>query len=344
MLWRSLCAILGASLLLSLGIMSLARRAEPQPPWIVFAGGPDDPQQIYRIHPDGSGLQRLTNHPQARATAPVYTPDGRQVIFRLQTYPARDYTLVRMSVVGSRPQAFAPAQHALSPPSFAPDGTRMTYIHLHFDPRAGRDLPEVMVASTQGADARALTNGGIKYQAQWSPSGEWIAFEYDGDIFRVDPAGGRPQQLTYHYSLDGHPTWSPDGARLAFASSQTGDMEIYHMAANGLNIRRVTNYRADDLMPAWSPDGEWIAFVRFDAQANEFALYRIRPDGTHAQRLTPPGMRAADPAWSPAVDLPLGPLPGLLGGLLLALGTVKTRVVFQYAAQTVRQARLRHDA
>jgi Tol biopolymer transport system component len=57
--------------------------------WIVFSTYPlrdfqcCEVSNLYRIHPDGSGLEQLTDYATAelRATQPRYTPDGEWIVF-----------------------------------------------------------------------------------------------------------------------------------------------------------------------------------------------------------------------------------------------------------------------
>jgi Tol biopolymer transport system component len=63
-------------------------------------------------------------------------------------------------------------------------------------------------------------------------------------------------------------TWSTDGQRIAFNSSQPGEAFPYHtwiMNADGTGIRRVFKDPLDrtDQNPIWSPDGRWIAVQRW---------------------------------------------------------------------------------
>lgn len=62
----------------------------PDGEWIVFATYPlfsfnFDPvvSDLYRVHPDGSGIEQLTSYatPDTRANQPRYTPDGKWIIF-----------------------------------------------------------------------------------------------------------------------------------------------------------------------------------------------------------------------------------------------------------------------
>ena len=52
---------------------------------------------------------------------------------------------------------------------------------------------------------------------------------------------------------DYEPAWSPQGTHLVFVSERDGNPEIYLMAADGSNLRRLTDNTADDSEPAWSP-------------------------------------------------------------------------------------------
>ena len=51
---------------------------------------------------------------------------------------------------------------------------------------------------------------------------------------------------------DGYPTWSADGARIAFHTRRDGNWEIYIMQADGSNQVNLTNNPAYDSMPHWS--------------------------------------------------------------------------------------------
>lgn len=56
------------------------------------------------------------------------------------------------------------------------------------------------------------------------------------------------------------PMWSPDGGRIAFASNQAGNWDIYVIELSSGAIRAVTDHPAADQNPAWSPDGLQLVF------------------------------------------------------------------------------------
>ena len=73
---------------------------------------------------------------------------------------------------------------------------------------------------------------------------------------------------------DATPSWSPDGAKIAYSlfdPNAGGGGEIYVMNANGSAQTNLTNDPADDYAPTWSPDGVQIAF-----STNRAAVRRLR--------------------------------------------------------------------
>jgi hypothetical protein len=81
------------------------------------------------------------------------------------------------------------------------------------------------------------------------------------------------------------PTWSPDGARIAFVVR--GD--LWDADANGSHHRLLLK---DADQPAWSPNERRIAFTR------DGSVYTVRVDGEDVRRLA----EGAHPAWSPSGD------------------------------------------
>jgi len=135
-----------------------------------------------------------------------------------------------------------------------------------------------------------------------SPDGQTILFTAWGDVWRVDASGGQAIPLTVDDAWDGHPVWSRDGSRIAFASDRFGDMDVFVMDADGSNLSRLTFHSAGDMPSDFSPDGSAVLFssARGDSAASSYfptgalpELYEVPvAGGAPRQVMTNPAVQA----------------------------------------------------
>jgi Tol biopolymer transport system component len=130
-----------------------------------------------------------------------------------------------------------------------------------------------------------------------------IAFVSDrdgnGEIYVMEVDGGDQRRLTHNARWDGVPSWSPDGAHIAFYS-HLGRYRwaIQVMDADGDNLRQLTDNDACDSGPSWSPDGTRIAFTSgCEGRGREVCV--MDADGRDQQPLTQNGADDFGSAWSP---------------------------------------------
>jgi TolB protein len=123
------------------------------------------------------------------------------------------------------------------------------------------------------------------------------------NVYTVDAETGTIAQLTFRDSSDAHPAWSPDRTRIVFASDRddaSGERrrDIYTMAADGSDVRRVTELsESDDWSPKYSRNGERIAFTT--VRDGEYSIALMNADGSGVRTLAGPYSFAEFPAWSP---------------------------------------------
>lgn len=83
------------------------------------------------------------------------------------------------------------------------------------------------------------------------------------DLWLMSTDGKSSRQLTSDKATDSSPSFSPDGALIAFVSKRGDDKEsqLYVIAVDGGEARRVTDVPTGVSAPKWFPDGSRIAFV-----------------------------------------------------------------------------------
>ena len=87
---------------------------------IVFTSERDGSAELYRVKPDGSGLERLTNDPAYDDQA-AFSPDGRQLVF-VTTRQGGHAVLWTMDLATRRAKALTSGTGGDFRPSWSPDG------------------------------------------------------------------------------------------------------------------------------------------------------------------------------------------------------------------------------
>ncbi len=100
-----------------------------------------------------------------------------------------------------------------------------------------------------------------------APDRAEIAFVSGGDIWTAPLAAGsslgaiEAHLLIANPAYDSRPRYSPDGKRLAFVSTRTGNGDIYVYTFATGEVRRMTFEDSAEWLDAWSRDGKWLYFT-----------------------------------------------------------------------------------
>jgi serine/threonine protein kinase len=195
-----------------------------------------------------------------------------------------------------------PSTEVLTDPAVSPDGKSLAFStgYVDFD---------VMEFPLDGGPARPLrATAHWEEGADWSPvSPEFVYATPEGIKLRSKDGsresflvtiGSFGEKISYAYS----PTFSPDGARVAFVaySGVTGtDGRIWIAPVSGGPPAPLGDYKGGAFGPAWSPDGKWMATNWAESQWPPTALAKIRIGSSDAPVVLANQACGFIPSWSP---------------------------------------------
>lgn len=129
-----------------------------------------------------------------------------------------------------------------------------------------------------------------------SPDGRWLAVTDKTEtgqscIYVLPVGGGEPRRVTPRVPSYWH-GWSPDGSTLAFCAKRPtrwapDTFGVATIPVEGGEERWLVEGPGHSDGPDYSPDGEWIWFNSSNDGAMQ--LWRVRPDGSNAERMTDDG-------------------------------------------------------
>jgi dipeptidyl aminopeptidase/acylaminoacyl peptidase len=215
----------------------------------------------------GERLRQLTDGAW-RDSAPVWSPDGRRVVFLSNRSGSSQVHVMwldtretlQLTRVERDPSALA----------WSPDGRTLAFTMQV--PDETPPLPVKLPAVPKGAQlAKAAV---VVDRPSWGADGVGPTTKTYTHVFLVDATtGGTPRQATSGNFNHQAPEWSADGRtifvsgiRKADAEYLRGDSEIYAVDVAALAITPLTERAGPDGSPAASPDGKWIAYTGFDQQ------------------------------------------------------------------------------
>jgi TolB protein len=207
--------------------------------------------EVFAMNGDGSGVTRLTTN-DVLESSPGWSPDGTRILYSTDGHRSKIFV---MNADGSDVVQLTNNEWADSVPRWSPDGSRIAFLGNPLG------LQSILTMNPDGTNpVRVPTQAGGKLKSySWSPDSKHIVYEYGewpyGGIYRtlaVPTPGVGPIFLVGWENFPGKPVWSPDGTRIAFTISITGEAEIYTMrATDGGDRRNITNNPAEDFITDW---------------------------------------------------------------------------------------------
>jgi dipeptidyl aminopeptidase/acylaminoacyl peptidase len=229
---------------------------------------------------DGSGAFPLTSGIH-RDTNPRWSPDGTRVAFvssrpatipptedagepKKSSKPAKDdkkqpNQIWTIPVDGGEARQATAQSNGASAPAWSPDGRQIAFISSDEPGEGNEDSAPTSVGPI--ADERVVRNVSYRFDAR----GFLDRFNH---VWVVDVLTGEARQLTDGPALDSSPTWSPDGATIAFTGNRTAERSrhwnrslVYTVPASGGDITPLTPEDANFGDPVFAPSGERLALV-----------------------------------------------------------------------------------
>ena len=117
-------------------------------------------------------------------------------------------------------------------------------------------------------------------------------------IYSMNADGSDVRQLTTGAGNDLWPDLSPNGRFVAFASTRTGNSEVFVLDITTGALTNVSTSSADDSWPRWSPNGRELAF--HSNRAGNYNIYVVNADGTGLRQVTTDAALDQWPDWSPS--------------------------------------------
>jgi len=213
---------------------------------------------------------------------PSLSPDAKSVVYSSDQNGSFEIYIKQITPGGGELQLTKDGQENLQP-SWSPDGQRIAYISKN---RGG-----IWVVSALGGVPKQLTEAGAR--PVWSPDGSMIAFQSGemGEVFVsrtlppstiwiIPSQGGAARQVTKAGNpAGGHasPSWSPDGKRIVFETSDFIFSSVWSIASEGGEPTKVAS---SGNAPIYAPDGQHVYFLNIHGNSGSgLSRIQVSPSG-----------------------------------------------------------------
>ena len=223
---------------------------------------------IYVVSTSGGEPRRLT-FLNDDVDDPIWTSDGRSVIFTVKGPASGGGSLYSVSSNGGRPERLVIPDSSVSSPATSRRGDRLAYEKAIFS----MTIWKLTIPNSSEPAVRLTGSTRTDSDPAFSPDGRQIAFDSTRDgteaMWLCGGDGVNPIKLTTVHQ-GGTPSWAPDGTQIAFDDRRSGRSHIYLINVHDASTQQISEGDFDDEVPRWSADGKWIYFA-----SNRTGMYEI---------------------------------------------------------------------
>ncbi len=267
---------------------------------VAYVGGPEDHRAILEVSIEGGSPKPiLASADSAWEIGRLqYSPSGSWLSFETS-----DRHVLLVPATGGQPRELLQGTSHVWDPSGKrlyyvtrdrPGGSRLQSVEI--DEQSGKLLGIPHTVDLMTATLRDLAIGRDGQRLVVAERGESM------NLTRLPLApggavpGGPEEQLSFGEVRDRFPSFSPDGRRIAVASTRLGDQEVWILDLKARQWERLRLPQTDlgANLPYWSPDGRQLAVSRFHPDGT-VALWLAAVDGSFAEEIVPakPVLRGA---------------------------------------------------
>jgi eukaryotic-like serine/threonine-protein kinase len=272
---RQRLAITGAAVPVIEGVLAaggVAQYSFSSTGTLIYVPGSSQEAGLKLVWVDRKGMEQPVNAPPHNYVLPKVSPDGKRVAAGIEeadsqiwVYDLGRDTLTRLTFEGS----------ANIDPVWTPDGKRIVFKgtgnRLFWQPADGSTGAEALTSSELAAN---------NVPGSWTPDGQVLTFmeinpDTGYDVYTLPLKDGKPQPFLHTPSLETAPRFSPDGRFIAYASDESGRIEIYVRPYPGPGGKWQISTEGG-AEPVWNPKGQEL----FYRSGNKMMAVDVTTQGT----------------------------------------------------------------